>query len=261
MTGKDLLALCKSALAAAGEPEAELYARVAERGCARFAVGALGQHMQLSEPQAVARVAVGKRLAEVETTRLDRDALVRAVRDAARAARVVPEEPAFAGFAGDEPMPAEEPPRFVRATASATPEERVERLAPVLDAVRAAGFVAAGMLETTGVAHALATTHGCARSHDASIAAFRVWALETAGAGGAAGYGGHVHRDVRDLRIGDQTERAIRICARSRDPVSLDAGSYDVVLEPEAVVELMEWLARAPSRAAWDSASPAMRST
>jgi PmbA protein len=241
--GNDLLALCKGALAAAGEPEAELYARLAERGCARFAVGALGQHMQLTEPQAVARVAVGKRVAEVETTRLDHDALVRALRDAARAARVVPEESAFPGFAGDEPLPSEGPPRFVQATADATPEERVERLAPVLDAVRAAGFVSAGMLEATSVAHALATTHGCARSHDASIAAFRIWALETAGAGGAAGYGGHVHRDVRELRIGEETERAIRICARSRDPVSLDAGSYDVVLEPEAVVELMEWLA------------------
>jgi predicted Zn-dependent protease len=243
MTAADLLAVCKNALAAAGEPEAELYARFAERGCARFAVGALGQHMQLSEPLAVARVAVGKRMAEVETTRLDRDALVRAVRDAAVAARVVPEEPGFPGFAGDEPLPVETPVRFVHATAKTTPEERVERLAPVLQAVRAAGFVSAGMLETTSVAHALATTRGCARSHDATIAAFRVWALETAGAGGAAGYGGHVHRDVRELRIAEETERAVRICGRSRDPVSLDAGNYDVVLEPEAVVELMEWLA------------------
>ena len=29
----------------------------------------------------------------------------------------------------------------------------------------------------------------------------------------------------------------------SHDPVSLDAGSYDVVMEPEAVTELLEWLA------------------
>ena len=98
------------------------------------------------------------------------------------------------------------------------------------------------MLETSSAAHAVATTRGCARSHDASVASFRVWALETAGAGGAAGYGGQVHRDVGELRLAEETERAIRICAMSRDPASLDAGTYDVVMEPEAVTELLEWL-------------------
>jgi predicted Zn-dependent protease len=257
MNGEQLLALCRDALAEAGEGEAEVYARVAERGCARFAVGALGQHMELSEPHAVVRVAHGRRLAEAATSRLDREALVHAIRDAARAAKLVPEVEGFPGFAGrDEtrldgtsPAPPERgqnlgpPPRFADATARATPEERVARLAPVLEAIRGAGLVSAGMLETTRAAHAVATTHGCERSHDASVASFRVWALETAGAGGAAGYGGQVHRDVGALRLAEETERAIRICKMSREPTSLDAGSYDVVMEPEAVTELLEWLA------------------
>jgi predicted Zn-dependent protease len=245
--GADLLALCRDALAAAGEAEAELYVRFAERGCARFAVGALGQHMHLAEPQAVARVAHGRRVAEALTTRLDRDALVQAVRDAGRAARLVPEVDEFPGFAGAPPGAGEDEgptlPRFAEATANATPEERVERLAPVLAQIAAAGLVSAGMLETMRAAYAVATTRGCACSHDASVASFRVWALETPGAGGAAGYGGHVHRDLGALRIAEETERAIRVCRMSKDPTSLDAGTYDVVMEPEAVTELLEWLA------------------
>jgi predicted Zn-dependent protease len=243
VNGEQLLALCRDALAEAGEGEAEVYARVAERGCARFAVGELGQHMELSEPHAVVRVAQGRRVAEAATSRLERAALVHAIRDAARAAKLVPEVEGFPGFAGNDESALDTTPRFADATARATPEERVALLAPVLDAIRAAGLVSAGMLETTGGAHAVATTHGCARSHDASVASFRVWALETAGAGGAAGYGGQVHRDVRALRLGEETERAIRICKMSRDPASLDAGTYDVVMEPEAVTELLEWLA------------------
>jgi predicted Zn-dependent protease len=244
--GEDLLSLCRDVLAEAGEGEAEIYLRLAERGCARFASGELGQHMELSEPQAVIRVARGRQVAETVTSRLDRVSLVEALHGTARAARLVPEVDGFPGFAGvadaGEPPP-QEPPRFEPATAGATPEERVERLSPVLAAVRDAGLVSAGMLETTRAAHALATTRGCSRSHDATVAAFRVWALETPGAGGAAGYGGAAHRDVRALRLVEETERAVRVCKASHDPASLDEGEYDVVLEPEAVAELLEWLA------------------
>jgi predicted Zn-dependent protease len=237
-----LLALAKDVLAESGEAEAELSLRDAERGCARFAGGELGQHMQLSEPLAAVRVARGARVAETVTSRLDRDALVAAVRATAHAATLVPEVEGFPGFArGDEPAGAS-PSRSSEATARATPEERADRLAPVLEAVRAAGLVSAGMLETTRVATAVATTGGCARSHDATVASFRVWALETPGAGGAAGYAGQVHRELGALRLGELTERAVTIASRSRDPLSLDAGVYDVVLEPEAMTELLEWL-------------------
>ncbi len=244
MTGGELLDLCRAALDASGEPEVEISARFVERGCARFAMGSLGQHMQLAEPRAVIRVAHGRRVAEALTSGLDRDELVRAVQATARTARRVPEVDAFPGFAGSDAAMTSSPraPRYEQATASAGPEERASRLAPVVRAVRDAGLVSAGMLETTRASMAVATTHGCARSHDESIASFRVWALDTPGAGGAAGYGGHLHRDVRALCIEEETERAIRVCLKSRDPLSLDEGSYDVVLEPEAVAELLEWL-------------------
>ena len=99
-----LLTLIREVLASAGEAEAELYLRVAERGCARFAIGELGQHMQLAEPLAVVRVARGARVAETVTSRLDRDALIDAVRATGRAATLVPEVDAFPGFTrGDAP--------------------------------------------------------------------------------------------------------------------------------------------------------------
>ena len=62
------------------------------------------------------------------------------------------------------------------------------------------------------------------------------------GAGGAAGHGGAMHKDLGALDLAAQTEDAIRICLASKDPGSLEAGSYDVVMEPSAVGELLEWL-------------------
>jgi PmbA protein len=237
-----LLALAQEALREAGEPEVEICVTSKQRGFARFAGGELGQHMEIEEPGAFVRAAHGTRVAGASTSRLDRASLVEAVREAAAAAKLVPETEGFAGFA-DAGAPLERVPRWEAKTAAATAEERVARLAPAMKAVREAGLVSAGALETSAQALAVATTRGCARAHEGTVASFKIWALETPGAGGAAGYGGHMHRDVSALAIADETERAIRVAKLSRNPVMLDAGTYDVVLEPAAMSELLEWLA------------------
>ncbi len=244
MTGDELLALAKDALARAGEAHAEVLVTHRQRGCARFACGELAQHMDLDEPQAVVRVARGARIAEAQTTRLDPGGIAEAIADAAKAAPLLPETEGFPGFAPGDGSTASPlaPLRFAEDTAAATPELRTEMLSRVLAKVRAAGFVAAGMLESLRASAAVATTAGCARSHDETIASFKVWALETPGAGGAAGYGGHMHRSIAALDTAGETERAIRMCALGKNPTELDEGKYDVVLEPAAMAELLEWL-------------------
>jgi predicted Zn-dependent protease len=241
-SSEDLLALGKTALATAGEEEAEIFLRASRRGIARFAVSELGQHMILDEPYAAVRVAKGARVAETGTSRLDRDSLVQAIREAAKAALVVPETEGFAGFAANDEPTFDSPPRFAKATADADSEARVDRLVPVMRAIERAGLVSAGALETRVTHLAVATTRGLSRAHTSTLANFKVWALETPGAGGAAGYGAHAHRDVAALDVEHETERAIRFCDMGKDPASLDAGTYDVVMEPPAVAELLEWL-------------------
>ncbi len=251
MNGEELLVLCKDVLARAGEAEVEISARSRSRGIARFAVGELGQHMEVEEPLAVVRVAHGKQVAEVATSRLDAEGLLRAIGQAAKAARLVPESEAFPGFAPQdllepsvsaETRPPVNPPRFAARTAEATADERTSLLEPTLRKIREAGFISAGILDTTVASFAVATTRGCARAHDATAASFKVWALETAGGGGAAGFGSHLHRDVAALSIAEETARAIESCARGKNPRSMEAGTYDVVMEPAAVTELLEWL-------------------
>ncbi len=241
MTGDELLALCKDALRRAGEADAEIFATLRTRGCARFACGELGQHMELDEPLAVVRVARGGRIAEAQTARLDAASLAEAIASAAKAAPLLPPTEGFPGFA-PAGAPAPRPPRFAADTEAASPEVRAEILSPVLGRIRAAGFVSAGMLESQRSSMAVATTAGCARSHDETIASFKVWALETPGAGGAAGYGGHMHQSLAALEIDRETDRAIRMCSLGKNPMELDEGKYDVVLEPAAMAELLEWL-------------------
>jgi predicted Zn-dependent protease len=239
---EDLLDLARGALAAAGEAEAEIFLRHSRRGIARFAIGELGQHMVLEEPHASVRVGHGARVAEASTSRLDQASLVRAIEGAAKAARVVPETVGFQGFARSDEPAGDDPPRHARATADAGPEERASLLDPVMSAIRRAGLVSAGSLETRETVMAVATTGGLGRRHASSLANFKVWALATAGSGGAAGYGAQAHRDLTALDLEGQTARAIRFCEMGKNAGSLDEGAYDVVMEPHAVAELVEWL-------------------
>ncbi len=134
------------------------------------------------------RVAHGQRVAEEASTVSPRSgaSVVEAIREAAAASRFVPDTEGFAGFAdGGDPL--EEVPRYESATASATAEERVAHLAPAMEAIRAAGLVSAGALETSSHALAVATTRGCARTHQGTIAGFKVWALGNAWRRGSLG--------------------------------------------------------------------------
>ncbi len=247
MRGSDLLALAKDVLATAGEPDAEIYVRSRSRGVARFAMSALGQHMQIEESEAVVRVAKGTRLAEARTSSLDPASILEAISNAARVAAIAPEVAGFPGFASRDDganfvSKEDAPPRRASSTANATADDRVALLAPALARVKQKGFTSAGVLETSAGAVAVATTKGCERSHEDTMASYRVWALETAGAGGASGFGSSMHRDLGKVAIDDETDRAISRCELGRNPRAQDAGTYDVVFEPAAVCELLEWL-------------------
>lgn len=241
--GEGLIDVARRALAAGGEPDADIFVRASRRGIARFAIGELAQHMALDEPYASVRVAHGTRVAETATSRIDPQGLVSAIASAAKAVKVVPETAGFPGFADEHEPVGELPPRFSRATADAGPEVRASLLQPMMTRIARSRLVSAGSLETRVTTLAVVTTRGLARSHTSTFANFKIWALETPGAGGAAGYGGQAHCDLEAIALNEHTERAIRFCEMGKNPGSLDAGFYDVVLEPPAIAELLEWLA------------------
>lgn len=236
-----LLERCRAALAEAGEPDADLHVRVARRGCARFSIGELSQHMAIEDVAARARVARGKRVAEIATTDLERGALVAALRDAAELAAKSPEIEGWTGV-GDAGDPTPAPPRFEQATADLDDEARAALVQRSLERIARAGLLSAGMLETTSHEVAVASSKGTARSHRGTTAGFRVWALDDAAGRGASGHASRLARDVRDLDIDEATEEALSIAKRGEDRGKVEAGAWDVVMEAPAIAELLEWL-------------------
>jgi len=242
----ELLALAEDALLAAGEAEAEIWIRTRRRGCARFSVGELSQHMGLDEVDARVRVAVAgagesSRVGEVATSEPSVAALREAIAGAATLARTTRPLDGFAGFDdGSVPTPVVD--RWSDATAAFTDAERAGLAARIIDRVASEGLIAAGFLETSCHSVAIATTSGARRAHDGAVAELRIWALDDPGGQGASGHGSHLCRDVSRLEVDREVEAAIRTAIDSRDPGHVDAGPWDVVMEPAAIAELLEWL-------------------
>lgn len=257
MRSAELLARALHALERTGEAEAEIMLRAANHGTARFAISALGEHMGLDEIDVRIRVAKGRRVAETSITMLDEEALLEAIATCAELAKLAPEAASFTGFAGaGEATPPVT--RFAERTAAIDDDARVAHVRTMIERVDAAGMTAAGVLHTTIRSVAVATTAGARRVHDGTRAELRVWALEDAAGRGASGHAQRLARDVADIDFAAVADEAVRIATAAKNPRDGEEGSWDVVMEPPAVAELLEWLGAItfPSPAVEEGTSP-----
>lgn len=241
--GRDvLLDRLRRALQDSGVAEADLYVRRVRRGVARYSLNTLNQHAQFVEESAAARAGVpaidGYRLASVSTTDLSHEGLVNALKRAAHFAQKAPPIVAWPGFAPPEGE-APDPPRYAESTARCSAQIRADLVAPALARAIGSGLSAAGALETNAYEIAVANTRGLARYAEGTFATFKMFAHD---ADGASGFAQATHRDVDRLNIEARAAEACAKCLASRDPVALPAGEYDVLLEPPAVTELLEWM-------------------
>jgi PmbA protein len=236
-----LLRAAREGLAQSGVARAEAYIHGADRGIARFSRGILDQHADLEEQRALVRVAVpdggAHRLATARTSDVSPAGIARAARRAEQLARVTP---AIEGWPGFAPARAG---GFERPTSDAivdAADVRGERVRAALDLCRGRGLHAAGAYESSVHRTAMANTEGLARADRTTFASCKVFALDREG---ISGFAQQTERDPARIRVEAVAREAADKCAAGRDPVLLPPGRYDVVLEPPAVVELLEWLA------------------
>jgi len=57
-----------------------------------------------------------------------------------------------------------------------------------------------------------------------------------------SGFASGVHRRLDRVNLERLLERSLKQCLHRHDPIALPIGTYDVILEPEAVAELIGWL-------------------
>ena len=131
-------------------------------------------------------------------------------------------------------------PAYDEATASAGPARRRDGVRPALDRARARGLDGAGFFETSATWAAIANKKGNFGFHRSTNAAYSVTMRTADGTG--SGYAGFASPRVADVDAAALAERAAAKAEASAHPRDLPPGRYPVILEPEAVAELLMWL-------------------
>lgn len=222
----------------AAGPGAQAEAYVDHRALAltRFANSFIHQNVAEAATTVWLRLHVDGRTAIGSTTLTGPDGLADLVERTLTAARLCPPDPAWPGLAGPAPLHAAG--SWDEATAQAGPDQRAAR---VRDFVAAAdGLECAGYCRTvhrsTGFANSAGQTAGGRTAEAAMDGIARVDGVD-----GVARLAAARLADVDGARLG---ARAAVKARAGRHPVDLPAGRYPVVLEPTAVLDLLQMLAR-----------------
>jgi predicted Zn-dependent protease len=202
----------------------------------RFANSYIHQNVADATTTVRLRVHLDGRTAAGSTTVVDADGLGGLVDRTLAAARLCPPDPAWPGVAPPEPVG--EGARLDERTANASPADRADRVRAFVDA--AGGLETAGYCRTVHWVGAFANTAGQSVTGRAAAAAMDGIARAGGGVDGVSRLASRRLDDIDGAVLGDRAATKARAGVA---PVELPPGRYEVVLEPAAVVDLLQNLA------------------
>ena len=212
-------------------------------GNTRFAGGEITTSGEITDTTVTITSSVGKRRASATTNVLDDTSLRRTVDFAERLARLSPEDPeimpelgaqSYASVAG-----------YIESTADLGPEARAAAARSVITRASETGRVAgdvfvAGFLSANAGASAIATSRGLFAYHrDTGVDLSATVRTPDATGSGWASAGARDWRTIDPAALG---ARAAQKAVASRSPQAIEPGMYTVVLEPQAVADLIPLL-------------------
>jgi len=231
-----ILEILQGVLASSEADQTEAVFIGSQKSLTRFANNSVHQNVAERNTDVIFRVALGKRIGVASTNSLNKGELTDALREAVRIARHQVENPHFSSL----PSPGEykRVEIFFEETADFTPEERAERVRRIFERVEDKGLKVAGAFSTGGGEIAVLNSLGLAAYQPVSAATLRM----VVSSDDSSGYADYLCRNIKELNVDDLAEVAIKKCLDSRGPRDLKPGKYDVILEPPAIGELLEWM-------------------
>ena len=177
----------------------------------------------------------GKRVASVDTNRLDNATLQRAVSDAETLARLAPENPEYLPELGEQKYI--EVDGYYASTGDLTTESRARAASLGIKAADAAKCLAAGFIDVSAGSQAVATSNRLFAYYSGTGVASTLTIRTPDGlSSGWAGDEGADWNTIESARIADD---ALRKCRDWRGKTALEPGKYEVILESTAVGMLM----------------------
>ena len=235
LSEKEAKAMCEKLLGyvkaedAAVNVSSEVYSHL------RFAANSFTTSGRRENVTANVAVWMEKKRGSASTNETDDAALRAAVEQAEQLARVSPVDREYLPTLG----PQEYPPTggYVEATAKISLASRAKAIHEAIAACEKEKVMGAGFHQSRGTAGASATKNGNLNYNRSSLVSLGMTARTTEGNG--SGYFLRNHFDVAKLDAARVSREAIQKALRSREPRTLDAGKYTVVLEAQAVADLL----------------------
>ena len=182
---------------------------------------------------------IDKKRGAASTNDIDDASLRAAVEEAERLARLAPVDREYLPTLGAQTYKPTE--GFAEATANISVAERARAIGEIIAACEKAGVVGAGFHQAEATASAVATKNGNFRYERQSLVSLGMTARTPDGSG--SGYFLRSHFDVARLDTARVAREAIRKALESRNARTIEPGLYTVVLEPQAVADLLSFFA------------------
>jgi predicted Zn-dependent protease len=250
LSADDARALANRVLALGKSDEMRVIIGSAWNGNTRFAANEVTTAGGSMNTTVAVTSTIGKRQASASTNVLDDASLARTVELAERLAKLSPEDPELMPELGPQQYPRVD--GFSERTANLTPEARALAAQSVLGTPEVAQnqLAVAGFLQANAGVSAIATSRGLFAYHPESDVTLSATARTPDGTG--SGYASRGATDWRSIDAKSLGERAARKAVASRNPQAVEPGQYTVVLEPQAVADVLPLLVGAMGARAAD---------
>ena len=230
--------LAKRVVALTAADEAEVLVAAESSALTRFANNRINQNVAEHNAEVSIRAVLGKRIGVASTNRLDDESLRTAAEAAVRAAAISPQDPSFPGLPG--PAPVADIHRAAETTRAFDAETRAEAVGAIVAQSTSRSLIAAGKVRAAEHTIAIANSLGVDVGQSLTGAQATVLSM---GRDSGSGWASFLDTDSDLLDASELGAQAADIAQRSVNPGSLDAGDYAVVLAPEAVSDILDFLA------------------
>jgi predicted Zn-dependent protease len=226
----------------------------ARRANTRFAANQLSTSGSVENTSVGIQSWFGPKHAVTSTNDLSEESLRRAVAQSEALARLAPDDPEDMPLLGPQTYAAVD--AWFDGTAQLSPADRARAAMTALEVTRQSGDLqAAGYITTGSSAFGLANSAELFAYHRNTFANYTLTVRTADGTG--SGWSGADHPDWSQLDFRSVSERAIAKARASRNPVAIEPGRYTVIMEPQAVGDLVQLvLGYAAARAADEGRSP-----
>ena len=237
----DALKICDTVLAhakAAGAEDATVSLRSTAQSHARFADNRITTSGRAEDLQITTTVWVARKRGTSIGNDAGADALKQVAEEAVQIARVSPVHREYLPTLGPQTYPDHR--GYAAATANIDLDARAKTLNGVLGTCRTMKVIGAGFHTATEAATAEATANGNRRYFHSTNADFSVTARAADGTG--SGYFSSDHFDLSKLNAQYVVGQAVNKAVKSRQPKPIEPGVYPVILEAQAVADLVGFL-------------------